>query len=174
MAGIFRAAWSCCSSSVQGKLVMVAWPPTTGPATPKLARSIEKCSCARNSCTIVSRLGNCELGKVFSTSGTRQPFSGEKTARLVLVPPISPASSITMFSFDRYNGCLLAEYIMLSIDIQKGIPNVYTRDDCKNCPTPESGYYEADQLMLLKNYYRFSLLLCFLMFFLASCNLIPH
>src|SRR6266571_6787588 len=27
--------------------------------------------------------------------------------------------------------------------------------------------------MLLKNYYRFSLLLCFLMFFLASCNLIP-
>src|SRR6266568_3989985 len=103
MAGIFRAAWSCCSSSVQGKLVMVAWPPTTGPATPKLARSIEKCSCARNSCTIVSRLGNCELGKVFSTSGTRQPFSGEKTARLVLVPPMSPASSITMFSFGRYS-----------------------------------------------------------------------
>src|SRR6266699_984810 len=117
MEGIFRAAWSCCSSSFQGKLVMVAWPPTTGPATPKLARSIENCSCARNSCTIASRLGYCELGKVFSTSGARQPVSGEKTARFVLVPPMSPASSITLFSFDRYSGY---KYTFFNVYVEAG------------------------------------------------------
>src|SRR4029450_10794032 len=43
---------------------------------------------------MASRLGYSPLGKIFSAIGARGPSSGLNTARAVLVPPTSPASSI--------------------------------------------------------------------------------
>jgi hypothetical protein len=59
-----------------------------------------------------SRLPYRPLGKVFSTSGLCGPLSAEKTARTVLVPPISPTSSIVLLELiDEDYGNIISEMV---------------------------------------------------------------
>src|SRR5262245_36079903 len=81
-------------------LVVVTRPPTTGPAIPKQAASIFCAWVATYGATISQSPGNSRLGLVVGATGSRRR-SGEKSASVVLVPPMSPQRSTAGYHVTR-------------------------------------------------------------------------
>src|SRR5712692_5901170 len=87
---------SCLASIIHGRFVATERPFVTGPAIPKQACSTRRLCCVTNSRTISPRLPCSRLGNVPATTGRSDAAS--KKARLVLVPPISPARIMSFHS----------------------------------------------------------------------------
>src|SRR5262249_61299023 len=96
--------WAILSEfTTQARFGVLTSPSSTGPAIPKQARLIETCCPARNSSTTGSRPGYCLLGNVLLSSDLSFSPWREKSAKWVLVPPMSPARMkllpVTVFRF---------------------------------------------------------------------------